>query len=112
MYIFRQLVRYREKVFNPVSELKSFEEELKNDEKVSASLEVLPLIETKAKSLNPSGSGVASFVRKFQLKLKKSPAFAVKVCLIAEPSIALAPIKLLKLPVAEPRKDSIADSGN
>jgi hypothetical protein len=83
------------------------------------------LIETKEKSFK-EGNNDGSFVRKFQSKVKIFPAFAVNVCRIAEPWVALpggkgkgALVKgsrlvprLFKLPACNPRNSSIIEPAN
>jgi hypothetical protein len=84
------------------------------------------LIETKEKSFK-EGNNAGSFVRKFQSKVKMSPAFAVNVCRIAEPWVAIPPgkgsplgrrkgssgmPKLVRLPISNPRNSSIIEPAN
>ena len=83
-----------ESVWNPVSEVKAVEEVV-NEEKRSASFVGVELSEKNAKSLNAgSGAVMLSLVRKFQLKDSRFPAFAVNVCLMADPS-STRPVEML-----------------
>lgn len=95
----------KEKVRNPVSSLNGVGELRNIGNLVSASSDKRPR-ETKEKSLKGFDGSVNSFVRKFQSKVKMSPALPVNVCRIAEPEVALPLPRLSRLPGANPRNAS------